>query len=99
MTTHKYKDKKYIEWIKTWSCYICGVQGKHVDPSHIKTRGSGGGDLNNVLPMCRSCHYRFERLSKEQKEKYYEPARTFTNMYQMGVKADDWGDWWDYVGA
>lgn len=34
---------------------VCG-RGP-VDPAHLRSRGSGGGDeATNVIPLCRFCH-------------------------------------------
>jgi hypothetical protein len=33
-----------------------------VDVAHVKTRGAGGGDRNNVIPLCRLHHARQHRI-------------------------------------
>lgn len=50
-------------------CAICGKPGTlhddgryYLDPSHVKTRGSGGGDLGNVYPSCRACHQKLHKV-------------------------------------
>lgn len=35
-------------------CFTCGAPPPS-DPSHLKTRGAGGTDLD-VIPQCRRCH-------------------------------------------
>lgn len=36
-------------------CIVCGVRG--CDPAHIKTKGSGGDDIEeNLMPLCRKHH-------------------------------------------
>jgi hypothetical protein len=55
------KDDKFLKEIRKLPCIACG----HPPPStcsHIKTRGSGGGDdAFNVLPKCSICHAHWER--------------------------------------
>lgn len=57
-TLHKRKrieNEKLLAEIRTMPCCICGRTP--ADPSHIRTRGSGGPDLNfNVVPKCRTHH-------------------------------------------
>jgi hypothetical protein len=59
----KRRDPKYIAWIKERDCLNCGK--RPVDPAHIKTRGAGGDDRKNVVPLCRSCHASQEGRTKE----------------------------------
>lgn len=55
------KDPKLLERVKSESCWICG-RGP-CDPSHIKTRGSGGPDEPwNVVPKCRFHHTEWGQL-------------------------------------
>ena len=53
------RDYDYLAWIRQQPCCL---QGRHqclvypgrrsTEPAHIKTRGAGGYDRGNVLPMC-----------------------------------------------
>lgn len=44
-----------LDIIRRQACLSCG--NKTVDPHHIKTRGSGGGDqMWNLMPLCRQHH-------------------------------------------
>ena len=55
----KRRNYDYLAWIRQQPCCM---QGRHqclvypgrrsVEPAHIKTRGAGGYDLGNTLPMC-----------------------------------------------
>lgn len=48
-------DKKLLKEISKLPCVICG--SPESDPSHIKTVGSGGDDVEwNVFPKCRAHH-------------------------------------------
>ena len=49
-------DIELLKAIKLLACSVCGSRND-VDPSHIKTQGSGGPDTSwNVVPMCRRHH-------------------------------------------
>lgn len=51
----RFRDPKYIRYIKTLPCAVCG--DFPVDPCHIRSRGSGGGDYKwNLWPGCRKHH-------------------------------------------
>lgn len=48
-------DQDVLETVRGLPCCVCGRMG--VDPSHIRTRGSGGPDTPwNVVPHCRLHH-------------------------------------------
>lgn len=36
-------------------CLVCGAAPPS-DPAHVTTRGAGGGDRYNVVPLCREHH-------------------------------------------
>ena len=48
--------KKTINEIRSTRCEICG-QRTNIEPHHINTRGSGGGDIReNLIQLCTQCH-------------------------------------------
>ena len=58
-------DRKLLQEIKGWPCCVCGSTF-NVDPSHIKTRGSGGPDASfNVVPKCRRCHITWGKMGPQ----------------------------------
>lgn len=85
----KYEQPDFIQFIRNQHCIFCGGRD-HWDgvndvpvnsPCHIKTRGSGGRDYNNVLPACTPCHRDFEDWPNEMKVKYFPQAILITNKY------------------
>lgn len=59
------KDRDLLDQVKQLRCCICGMRPgslyNPIDPSHIKTRGSGGPDEKwNVVPHCRLHHREWE---------------------------------------
>ena len=63
------RDKAYTAWIREQPCIIAGHERgprviwprQHVcippiQACHVKSRGAGGSDLGNVVPMCMIAH-------------------------------------------
>lgn len=50
------RDPKFLAEIRKLPCIVCGTPAPST-VSHIKTRGSGGGDdWFNCVPKCVHCH-------------------------------------------
>lgn len=56
-------DKSFRNWIAKRACLVCGLHGPEHDngehlvaPAHIKSRGAGGKDLGNLVPLCFPHH-------------------------------------------
>ena len=65
------KNREFLDWIaRQPHCATCGASGVYhestgeflLDPSHIISRGAGGGDIGNALPSCRDCHTKLHRI-------------------------------------
>jgi 5-methylcytosine-specific restriction endonuclease McrA len=69
----------HIAWIRTLSCANCLWQGPN-HAHHVKTRGSGGQDEGNLVPLCSTCHSRVHQVGVE----------TFSR--QMGIDLADIAD-------
>ena len=55
------RDPTYLEWIRTFPCVIClkhlgHMNGGKTQACHIKSRGAGGVDRGNCVPMCARHH-------------------------------------------
>jgi hypothetical protein len=56
----KHRDLDYQKWIRTLPCAITGcLYRQEIECAHVKTRGSGGDDRKNCLPLCVR-HHRFQ---------------------------------------
>lgn len=42
---------------RTLPCCVCKRRPPS-DPAHVRSRGAGGKDRGNVIPLCRTCHDR-----------------------------------------
>lgn len=69
-------DGEYLDWIRGQPCATCGFPGvMHPDgrvlndPSHIKSRGAGGGDMGNLIPQCRGCHTEMHTVGVQEFER------------------------------
>lgn len=45
------------ELARRMPCLVCGRRPPS-DPAHVRSRGAGGRDRGNVVPLCRACHMR-----------------------------------------
>jgi hypothetical protein len=63
----KRRDPAYIAWIHTQPCILYGNGGTYgvplghrciseLEACHVRSRGAGGDDRANVVPMCRILH-------------------------------------------
>lgn len=59
----EHRTPSLTDWIKQQGCCLCA--SRPVDPAHVIPRARGSEDRNNVLPMCRRCHARWEGKNKE----------------------------------
>ena len=74
----KRRDPEYLAWIRKQPCVIgertsfsfCAGQ---TEASHLKSRGAGGDDRNNVLPLCHLGHQEQHRRGMQWWiEEYFE---------------------------
>lgn len=52
-------DRKYLDWLRTQPCMICGLHGDEketVDPMHIGVYGKGMKTDNEALPIMHHYH-------------------------------------------
>lgn len=88
-------NRHFLEWIKRNHCCVCGtfdyVDPKSGDPivtpSHVKTRGSGGCDFENVVPMCFRCHRKYEDSTSAERKEYKQQAIQWTRRYFESLRA------------
>ena len=54
----KRRDPIYKAWIKTWPCFLWALRecDGPIDPAHVQSRGAGGYDRKNLVPLCRKHH-------------------------------------------
>lgn len=57
LTKHRrIKDRKVISACRKEYCEVCGRRA-NIEPHHIFTVGSGGGDIReNLIQLCTTCH-------------------------------------------
>ncbi len=75
-------DEDLRAFVRQLPCIICGQRKESSEVSHVRTRGAGGDDTNNVLPMCRIDHAWFEDLSKINKRKLLPIAWQITAAFR-----------------
>lgn len=73
------KIEKVIDWdyrnhIKEQPC-LCGSECfGGIDPHHVRTRGAGGRDKSNLVPLCRKHHTELHTIGRY----------TFEDKYKLG---------------
>jgi len=97
------QNPEYLDFIRRQPC--CNCLCFFAEPHHVKSRGSGGPDTGNTIPMCRMCHTLAEsgHISKTwqriEATRYHEKYNTWKSL-EMSVKglnqdvaAIKWCDW------
>lgn len=81
----KGRDPAYVAWIGTQPCILAtsGVcaswAGYHpVEAAHVRSRGAGGTDRGNTVPMCMTHHAEQHRVG----------IRSFQKKYGIDLKAE-----------
>jgi hypothetical protein len=70
-------DPKFRDWIRRQPCLVCtDVQRGGTECAHVRSRGAGGGDLRNCVPLCPRHHH----------ELHFWGARTFQARYRITLK-------------
>jgi hypothetical protein len=50
-------DEAFRDWIRSLPCCLRGcITRTRVECAHVKTRGAGGEDVGNCVPLCRAHH-------------------------------------------
>jgi hypothetical protein len=59
----KRRDPAYCEWVRGFACCVRAcLTGARMECAHVKSRGAGGGDIGNCVPLCFSHHDQQHRL-------------------------------------
>lgn len=91
------RDRAYLDWVKTQNCVVLGrvgicawwVERPDTEPAHIKTKGSGGADRGNVVPLCPLHHSEQEGDTEGFEQTYglnlkLEAARLLVKFIEAG---------------
>jgi len=72
----RYRNQKYLAWIRKMPCYGCGAPGPS-DPHHVPVNGTGQATKPSdffTLPLCRHCHSDIYNVFNKE-EMFREVAR------------------------
>lgn len=64
-----------VEIIRRMACLTCYAR-RGDPPHHVKTRGSGGKDERNVVPLCWKCHSEVHTIG----------TKTFADKYAIDLR-------------
>jgi hypothetical protein len=92
------RDQKFLAFVRRLPCliacrppHVCRrYEGRQaVEPAHIKTRGSGGDDLGNVVPLCPRAHDEQEGRTAAFERRYgvnlREAAQQIADLYRLAT--------------
>ena len=78
------RDPVFLDWIRQQPCLIWATIGAvrctyytPAEAAHVKSRGAGGADRGNTVPLCRKHHL----------EQHYFGVRSFEETYEISLKA------------
>lgn len=74
----KRREPEYVTWFgkQGYPCAVHDAQGRatvqlcwgQVERAHLKSRGAGGADTGNIVPLCTGHHQRLHRIGQRQFE-------------------------------
>jgi hypothetical protein len=67
-------DEAYRGWIRGFTCAASGFRGcdGSVQAAHVRTRGAGGPDRGNLVPLCAKHHGLQHEMGIKSFEKQYD---------------------------
>lgn len=65
----RHVDEAYLAFVRTRPCAVCPRQ-TGVDPHHLVTRATGGGD-HQTVSLCRIHHRELHSIGRQRFEKNY----------------------------
>lgn len=71
------RDDRYLEYVASMDCLACHKNGLS-DPAHVKSRGAGGRDRGNTVPLCRAHHT----------EQHTIGIKSFELQYNLSLKTE-----------
>ena len=84
---------QYRDWIREKPCMVSHPDHLHVGMTqacHVKSRGAGGKDEGNMVPLCASAH-------TGPKGQHTIGIKTFQKMYDIDMKAKAAALWAEYT--
>lgn len=64
-------DEDFRAWVRTRPCCVTGLLGVHA--AHVKSRGAGGADRENMVPLTPALHRELDhRLGRAEFEAKYK---------------------------
>lgn len=77
----------FLAWVRTLPCLLADRGGclGIIIPAHVKTRGAGGDDVGNVVPLCVKHH-----------DEQHHGIQSFEAKYglDLAARAEGMGLWW-----
>lgn len=58
----KRRNADYRRWVGTMPCIVAGCRNYPSDPAHVRSKGAGGDDVGNLVPLCHAHHEEQHRI-------------------------------------
>jgi len=86
----KLVDRRYRAWIRGFPCCLNHIGFQSSDAAHVRSRGAGGADRANLVPLCRSHHMEQHRIGTWSFQQRYgrdlaAEAKALDELYQREV--------------
>lgn len=86
----RYKSKKYLDYVRTLPCSLCGRPGPSV-PHHLKGIGNMSGVGTKAgdqytMPLCGDCHHRMHHEPELWPEQWEFVARVMGRAVEHGLR-------------
>ena len=79
------RNPEYTDWIRSLPCLLCGGTA---EVAHVRSRGAGGDDIGNTVPLCHAHHRQQHQVGiKSFQLQWGVDLQAHANWY-----ADQWGD-------
>ena len=72
------RDEAYLDYVRYLPCLVARECGGVTEPAHVKSRGAGGKDWANTVPLCSVHHH----------EQHTCVIKTFQRKYRIDLKAE-----------
>lgn len=81
----RWRSEKYLKWIRTLSCKLCGAPGSEAHHLIGVSEGIMGGKAPDwqAMPLCRSCHNRTHAEPCQPQERWMR--ETLNEAFSTGV--------------
>jgi hypothetical protein len=70
----KHRVPTFHKWVATFECLLIAkhICGGRVEACHVRSRGAGGDDVGNEIPLCKLAHQQWHLWGRLTWQKRYD---------------------------